>query len=116
MRLIHCGTENSPAQMSRQQASSLGAELLSTERTVNYHESTALIFSRHFNQFELEILHRSSGSLLSEAACSSLEPFSSLTALFKSPIVSTVQYLLWNLQAQVLDREGHWLVSWDIPS
>lgn len=81
----------------------LEAELLSTERTVNYHESTALIFSRHFNQFEREILHHSSGSLLSEAACSSLEPFPSLTALLKSPIVSTVQYLLWNLQAQVLD-------------
>lgn len=44
-------------------SASLRARLLSAEKTVNYPQSTTLIFSRRFNQFEVEILHRSPSSL-----------------------------------------------------
>lgn len=51
------------ARRSSRSASPLRARLLSAEKTVNYPQSTTLIFSQRFNQFEVEILHHSPGSL-----------------------------------------------------
>lgn len=114
---IQCGIQNSPAPMPVQQTPPDEQNYLAQRENCKLSRVNSIDFflSRHFNQFEREILPRSSGNLLSEAAGSSLEPFPSLMPCFK--ISHCFHSTIFIVESPGPDTwpEGRWQVPRDVP-